>query len=98
MHIGTYTTIPTKTGLGTSSAMIVGLINCIKKFKNLHLSNLEIIKKAYEIERNVCKLYGGWQDQIISQYGGLVKIKIDKIVQQVHNAIFINLLLEFLAE
>jgi|TARA_B100001094_G_scaffold100769_2_gene96936 D-glycero-alpha-D-manno-heptose-7-phosphate kinase len=78
MHIGTYTTIPTKTGLGTSSAMIVGLINCIKKFKNLHLSNLEIIKKAYEIERNVCKLYGGWQDQIISQYGGLVKIKIDK--------------------
>ena len=80
MHIGTYTTIPTKTGLGTSSAMIVGLINCINKFKKLQLSNLEIIQKAYEIERNICKLYGGWQDQIISQYGGLVKIKIDKKV------------------
>ena len=37
MHIGTYTTIPTKTGLGTSSAMIVGLINCINKFKKLQL-------------------------------------------------------------
>ena len=60
--------------------MIVGLINCINKFKKLQLSNLEIIQKAYEIERNICKLYGGWQDQIISQYGGLVKIKIDKKV------------------
>lgn len=78
MHVGTYTSIPTKTGLGSSSAMIVGLINCINRFKKLRLSNLEIIKKAFVIERNICKYYGGWQDQIISQYGGLVKINISK--------------------
>ena len=33
VHVGTYSTIPTRTGLGTSSAMIVGLINCIKNIK-----------------------------------------------------------------
>ena len=78
MHVGTYSTIPTNTGLGASSAMIVGLINCIKKYKKLKLRNNEIINKAYEIERKICKQYGGWQDQIISQVGGLIKVSISK--------------------
>ena len=77
-HVGTYSTVPTRTGLGTSSAMVVGLIKCIDKYKNLKLSNIKIIKDAYKIEREVCKYYGGWQDQIVSQYGGLIDIKISK--------------------
>ena len=47
--------------------MVIGLINCICKFKNLKLSNLQIIKKAFMIERKICNQYGGWQDQVISQ-------------------------------
>ena len=78
VHVGTYSTIPTRTGLGTSSAMVVGLINCIKKYKNLKLSNTDIIKHAYMIERKICEFYGGWQDQIISQLGGYIKIKISR--------------------
>ena len=30
------------------------------------------------IERKICNQYGGWQDQVISQKGGLVKINISK--------------------
>ena len=78
LHIATYSTVPTNTGLGSSSAMVVGLINCIKKFKKLSIKSKEIIKIAYKIERKICKLYGGWQDQIISQTGGLIKIDISK--------------------
>tara|TARA_Y100000590_G_scaffold53819_1_gene56224 strand:+ start:362 stop:1333 length:972 start_codon:yes stop_codon:yes gene_type:complete len=78
MHIGTYSTVPTRTGLGTSSAMVVGLINCINNYKRLGLSNKKIIEDAYKIERKICRAHGGWQDQIVSQYGGLLDIKISK--------------------
>lgn len=78
VHVGTYSTVPTRTGLGTSSAMVIGLINCIKKYKNIKISNEKIIRDAYKIERKICKMHGGWQDQIVSQYGGLLDIKISK--------------------
>ncbi len=78
LHIGTYSTVPTRTGLGTSSAMVVGLINCINKYKNLKLSHNQIINDAYRIERKICKIHGGWQDQIVSEIGGFLNIKISK--------------------
>ena len=43
VHVGVYTTIPTLTGLGSSSSLVVGLINCIIKFKNIKLNNKKII-------------------------------------------------------
>ena len=58
--------------------MIIGLINCIKKSKNLKLSNKKIVEDAYKIERKICGLHGGWQDQIVSQYGNFLEIKISK--------------------
>ena len=78
MHVGVYTTIPTLTGLGSSSSLVVGLINCIIKFKNIKLNNKKIISIAYKIEREICGYNGGWQDQIISQIGGFVKVDISK--------------------
>jgi len=78
VHVGTYSTIPTRTGLGTSSAMIIGLINCIKKYKNLKLSKKKIVEDAYKIERRICGFHGGWQDQIVSQYGNFLEIKISE--------------------
>ena len=39
---------------------------------------MQIIKKAFMIERKICKQYGGWQDQVISQMGGLIKLDISK--------------------
>lgn len=77
-QISTVSTVPTSTGLGTSSAMVVGLINCIKKYKNLKLSQNEIFKIAYKIERKIVKYEGGWQDQITSVFGGLVSVVISK--------------------
>ncbi len=78
LHIGTYTTVPTLTGLGSSSSLVVGLINCILKYKKIKMSNQKIIKTAFKIEREICLNSGGWQDQIISQMGGLIKAEISK--------------------
>ena len=46
--------------------------------KNKKKSNLQIIKDAYQIERKICKISGGWQDQIASQIGGYIRVKISK--------------------
>jgi len=78
LHVATYTTVPTNTGLGSSSAMVIGLIKCICRFKKIKLSNIQIIKKAFMIERKICNQYGGWQDQVISQMGGIIKLNISK--------------------
>tara|TARA_B100000989_G_scaffold87695_1_gene63210 strand:+ start:5862 stop:6827 length:966 start_codon:yes stop_codon:yes gene_type:complete len=78
LHVATFATVPTQTGLGSSSAMIVGLINCLNRLKKLNLTRNQIFKDAYLIERKICNAYGGWQDQIISEYGGLLNIKISK--------------------
>ncbi len=78
MHVGTYSTVPTRTGLGTSSAMVVGLVNCINEYKKLKLNKKKIYSIAYEIERKICKVRGGWQDQIVSTYGGAIYVEISK--------------------
>ena len=78
VHLGAYATVPTLTGLGSSSSLVVGLINCIMKLKNIKLDNNKIISIAYKIEREICGYNGGWQDQIISQIGGFVKVNISK--------------------
>tara|TARA_Y100001958_G_C21238725_1_gene565830 strand:- start:408 stop:1376 length:969 start_codon:yes stop_codon:yes gene_type:complete len=78
LQISTFSTVPTQTGLGTSSSMVIGLINCLINLKGLKKSNLQIIKDAYQIERKICKISGGWQDQIASQIGGYIRVKISK--------------------
>ena len=78
LQVSIVTTVPTSTGLGSSSAMVVGLIKCISKFKSLNLSNTEIFRTAYKIERKICGLAGGWQDQIVSTYGGFLDVSITK--------------------
>tara|TARA_Y100000389_G_C17466348_1_gene525993 strand:+ start:1891 stop:2868 length:978 start_codon:yes stop_codon:yes gene_type:complete len=78
LHIGTYATVPTLTGLGSSSSLVVGLINCILKYKKIKMTDKKIISTAFKIEREICGNAGGWQDQIISQIGGLIKVNISK--------------------
>ena len=78
LHIGTYATVPTLTGLGSSSSLVVGLINCILKYKKIKMTDKEVISTAFKIERKICGNAGGWQDQIISQIGGLIKVDMSK--------------------
>ena len=78
IQIGTFTTLPTGSGLGSSSSLTVGLINAINRLFKKKKSKKEIATIAFNIERKKLDLKGGWQDQIMASYGGINKIKINK--------------------
>jgi D-glycero-alpha-D-manno-heptose-7-phosphate kinase len=58
-------------GLGSSSTVIVGLINTLSKIIDRNYSSLEVAKLAYHIEREVLCFAGGVQDQYIAAIGGI---------------------------
>jgi D-glycero-alpha-D-manno-heptose-7-phosphate kinase len=78
IQIANISTLPTQTGLGSSSTLTVGLIKGLLKMKNYNINKNELAKMAYLIERQKLKFDGGWQDQIIASYGGIQRIKINK--------------------
>ena len=71
IQVSTISSMPTYTGLGASSTLTVGLVNAIVKLKGLCLSRMEVAEVSYDIERNMTKLEGGYQDQYIASLGGI---------------------------
>ena len=78
IHIGFFSTLPTRSGIGSSSSLIVGLINSILAFKKKKLSKYKVAKIAIEIERKILNEDGGIQDQISASFGGINLIKCFK--------------------
>jgi D-glycero-alpha-D-manno-heptose-7-phosphate kinase len=57
-------------GLGGSSALTVAVVSALAKYHNVPLSDYDVAAVAYDIERVMCKLPGGKQDQFASAFGG----------------------------
>ncbi len=62
---------PVGSGLGTSSTMVVALIEAFDCWLNIGLTKEQKAWLAYDIERNDLKLAGGKQDQYAAVYGGV---------------------------
>jgi D-glycero-alpha-D-manno-heptose-7-phosphate kinase len=90
IQVGNFSTLPTKTGLGSSSTLTVGLIKGLSKIKGIIINKKKLAELAYNIERKKLKFDGGWQDQIISSYGGFQRIKISKKGKFITNVIKIS--------
>ncbi len=71
IHIGFFSTMPTRSGIGSSSSLVVGIINSILKFKKITMSKRQISEIAINIERKILNEKGGIQDQISATYGGI---------------------------
>ena len=67
----TLSDVPTEgSGLGSSSSLIVGLLNAMATYRGVHLSAEELARMACELEINILNKPIGEQDQYIAAYGG----------------------------
>lgn len=66
--------IPSKTGLGTSSAFSVGMLNALYTMQGITKTKRELADDAIYLERVLCKEDGGIQDQIAASFGGFNRI------------------------
>ena len=68
--------LPARSGLGSSSAFSVGLLNAMYGLMGMISNKRELACEAIHIERDILKENVGVQDQIATAYGGLNKIII----------------------
>lgn len=70
--------LPAKSGVGSSSAFVVGLVNAINELKNLDISKFNLAKKSIYLETKILKEVVGSQDQVACAYGGFNNIIFKK--------------------
>jgi D-glycero-alpha-D-manno-heptose-7-phosphate kinase len=63
--------LPARVGLGTSSAMANALIRGLLAYKNGAMSNELLAEWSYNLERNIIREAGGYQDNFATAFGGI---------------------------
>jgi D-glycero-alpha-D-manno-heptose-7-phosphate kinase len=87
------TDVPPSSGLGTSSAIVVGLLKALYTYKGVKISKTLLAKNACEVEINILKNPIGKQDQYNAVYGGFKSYKFlknDKVIFKNLNNILIK--------
>lgn len=67
--------LPAMSGIGSSSAFAVGLLNCIREYRGESSSSWKLGHGAVEMERHILKEVGGYQDQFACALGGVNLIR-----------------------
>lgn len=67
--------LPARSGTGSSSAFVVGLLHAIATYRQQPITSQILAEEAIHIERTVINDAGGWQDQIITAFGGFKHIE-----------------------
>ena len=62
--------LPARSGIGSSSSFVVGLINALLALRGESIDADELAMRAIELERDVLKENVGSQDQVAAAYGG----------------------------
>jgi D-glycero-alpha-D-manno-heptose-7-phosphate kinase len=70
--------LPARSGLGSSSAFTVGLINALKAMRGELVTKHQLASDAIFVEQNLLKENVGSQDQVSAAFGGFNKITFNK--------------------
>lgn len=84
VEITTIGEVPAGTGMGSSSALAVGLLNALYTYTGVQLSAEELLQKACQIEIDILRSPIGKQDQSAAAFGGLnyFRFNSDETVQR----------------
>ena len=78
VEIASFADVPAGTGLGSSSAFTVGLLNALYAYKGKVVTKERLAAEACEIEIDILKEPIGKQDQYAVAYGNINYIKFNK--------------------
>lgn len=78
VEIASFADVPAGTGLGSSSAFTVGLLNALYAYKGKVVAKERLAAEACEIEIDILKEPIGKQDQYAAAYGDINYIKFHK--------------------
>ena len=82
--------IPAQSGMGSSSAFVVGLINILYAFREKKLTKRKLAQISMNFEQNILRETVGSQDQIAVSYGGFNSIKFFKNGSHCVNKFVVN--------
>ena len=66
--------LPARSGMGSSSVFVVGLMNLLNSFQGKKINKKQLAQKSIYFEQKILKDVVGSQDQIAAAYGGFNKI------------------------
>lgn len=70
--------LPACSGIGSSSAFSVGLLQSLHALRGEYPDKMSLAKEAIYLERDMCNEAGGVQDQLAATFGGFNRISFDR--------------------
>lgn len=70
--------IPSGTGLGSSGAFLVALLNSLHEFRGIHESKRQVAEQACKIEIDILKEAEGKQDKYACAFGGIKAYEFER--------------------
>jgi D-glycero-alpha-D-manno-heptose-7-phosphate kinase len=70
-NVSVMSSLPSRSGLGSSSSFTVGMLKLLGAIKNIQYTRFELAQTAIHVERNILKENVGVQDQLHATFGSL---------------------------